>query len=154
MTSLSGKETPVRFRILALALLASAASRDASADSICEAAASSFANATSVYVKSGGTAFMQEVLKDGPLADDKRALGQAQALQQIEQFFGTVQSSTVISTKALGPRTCYLVGILEYSNGPAFAVATYYKGSKGVGATSMFFKTEPETVLPSTLLIE
>ena len=137
-----------------VAALASLITFGVSAESICETASANFANATKVYVKSGGAAFMQRILKDGPLAEDKRALSQAQALQQIEQFFGPLQSSTVLSTKELGPRTCYLVGVLEYANGPAFAVATYYRGDKGVGPTSMFFKTEPETVLPNTLLIK
>lgn len=143
----------MRKQVAAIAIAASAISFGASAESTCSAASASFAEATKVYVEDGSAAFMQQVLKDGPLAEDKRALGQAQALQQIEQFFGPLQSSTVISTKEIGPRTCYLVGVLEYANGPAFAVATFYEGSKGVGATSMFFKTEPETVLPNTLLI-
>jgi hypothetical protein len=75
-------------------------------------------------------------------------------LSQIEQFFGSIKSSSVISTKQLGSKACYLVGVLEYANGPAFAVATYYRGERGVGATSMFFKTEPEAVFPSELLIK
>lgn len=58
------------------------------------------------------------------------------------------------SKKQLGEKVCYLVGVLEYANGPAFAVATYYRGSNGVVATSMFFKTEPESVLPGRLLVE
>ncbi len=47
----------------------------------------------------------------------------------------------------------YIIGILEYKNGPAFAIANYYSGSKGVGATSMFFQTEPEQTLPKKSLI-
>jgi hypothetical protein len=139
---------------ITIAAISWAISFGASAESVCEAASASFAEATKVYVKSGGAAFMNRVLRDGPLAEDKRALGQAQSLQQIEQFFGPLQGSAVLSTKELGARVCYLVAVLEYSNGPAFAVVTFYKGSKGVAPTSMFFKTEPEAVLPNTLLIK
>jgi hypothetical protein len=124
------------------------------ADATCDEAAKQFSEAIKVYVKDGNTAFMERLLKNGPLEGDKRALSQVQGLGQIEQFFGAIQSSSVVSKKSLGPKVCYLIGILEYANGPAFAVATYYKGSKGVGATSMFFKTEPEAVFPNELLVE
>ena len=126
----------------------------AEADTVCSKAADSFEKATKTYVKQGAVAFVEQVLKDGPLAEDKRALGQAQTLQQIEQFFGPVQSSSVISTKEIGSRVCYLVGVLEYANGPAFAVVTYYQGAKGVAPTSMFFKTEPETIFSNSLLVK
>jgi hypothetical protein len=124
------------------------------AQETCSEAEKQFAEATRVYMNKGANSFWERVLKNGPLEGDKRSLSQVQALTQIEQFFGPFQSSSVISRKPLGSRTCYLVGVLEYANGPAFAVATYYRGKNGVGATSMFFKTEPEAVLPSQLLIQ
>ena len=124
------------------------------AESICPDAITAFSAATQIYVKQGNEAFIQYFGKDDPLADDKKTLGQAQGLQQIEQAFGSLQSSTVLSTKELGPRTCYLVGVLEYEKGPAFARITYYRGTKGINATSWFFKTEPETFLPIPLLIK
>ena len=130
------------------------ASSNAIAANTCEEAAKQFAEATNVYIKEGSAAFMERVLKNGPLEGDKRSLSQVQGLSQIEQFFGPIQSSSVVSKKPLGAKVCYLIGILEYANGPAFAVATYYRGEKGVGATSMFFKTEPEAVFPNELLVE
>lgn len=138
------------FSVLAFSLI----SPNAIAGSTCEDAAKQFADATKVYIKEGNAAFMERVLKNGPLEGDKRSLSQVQGLGQIEQYFGPLQSSSVISKKQLGEKVCYLIGILEYANGPAFAVATYYRGSKGIGATSMFFKTEPESVFPNQLLIE
>lgn len=131
-----------------------AISLSTAADSVCLRATDSFDKATKIYVKQGSAAFMQQLLKDGPLAEDKRALGQAQTLQQIEQFFGPMQGSSVISTKEIGSRVCYLVGVVEYANGPAFAVATYYQGAKGVAPTSMIFKTEPETIFSNSLLVK
>jgi hypothetical protein len=139
---------------VAMSLVFLAGSTHAFASDICDEAAKQFAAATEAYLNGGSNAFMERVLKNGPLEGDKRAQGQLQGLNQVEQFFGAIQSSSVISKKPIGTKTCYLVGVLEYANGPAFAVATYYRGTKGVGATSMFFKTEPETVFPNQLLVQ
>jgi hypothetical protein len=124
------------------------------ATDVCDKASKEFAAAVEVYKKEDGTAFMQRVLKNGPLENDTRSLSQAQALGQIEQFFGPLASASVLSTKELGAKSCYIIGILEYENGPAFAVANYYSGTKGVGATSMFFRTEPEQILPKEFLVQ
>ena len=126
----------------------------ASAEGICKEAEQQFKAAVEVYLKDGDSAFIERVLKDGPLEGDKRALSQVQMLGQIEQFFGPLKSSSVLSKKQLGSKACYLIGVLEYSNGPAFAVATYYQGEKGIGPSSMFFKTEPEAILPPELLVQ
>lgn len=140
-------------RILFVATLATL-SVSSYAASVCDGASKEFAAAVEVYKKEGGTAFMKRVLKNGPLENDTRSLSQAQALGQIEQFFGPLNSASVLSTKALGTKSCYIIGILEYENGPAFAVANYYSGSKGIGATSMFFQTEPEQILPKEFLVQ
>ena len=125
-----------------------------SAADICSEAEIQFQEAVSVYKKEGGVAFMKRVLKNGPLEADTRSLSQAQALGQIEQFFGPLGSASILSKRALGAKSCYIIGILEYENGPAFAVANYYKGARGVGATSMSFKTEPESILPNQFLVQ
>ncbi len=96
---------------------------------------------------------MKRLFKNGPLAEDKRTMSQAQSLSQVEQFFGSLQTFSVLSTKPLGTKTCYLVGVLEYANGPAFIVVTYFSGNRGITSTSMFFKTEPESLFPSELLM-
>ena len=121
---------------------------------VCDEAVSEFNKAVDVYKSKGGTAFMQRLLKNGPLENDTRSLAQAQSLVQIEQFFGSLETASILSKKELGSKSCYIIGILEYQNGPAFAVANYYKGSKGVGTTSMFFQTEPEAILPKEFLVQ
>ncbi len=126
----------------------------AHADGVCDKASREFSEAVEVYKKEGGKAFMKRILKNGPLENDTRSLSQAQSLGQIEDFFGPIESASVLSTKELGRKSCYIIGILEYKNGPAFAVANYYSGSKGVGATSMFFQTEPEQILPKQFLVQ
>ncbi|MCU7797589.1 MAG: hypothetical protein KZQ75_10700 [Candidatus Thiodiazotropha sp. (ex Myrtea spinifera)] len=124
------------------------------AGNVCEKASNEFDEAVSVYKKQGGSAFMARVLKNGPLEKDTRSLSQAQTLNQIEQFFGPIEGASILSVMELGSKSCYIIGILEYKNGPAFAVANYYSGSMGVGATSMFFQTEPEKILPKQFLVQ
>ncbi|UZJ43830.1 hypothetical protein OOT55_14355 [Marinimicrobium sp. C6131] len=124
------------------------------ADSVCDKASREFSDAVEVYKKEGGKAFMKRILKNGPLENDTRSLSQSQSLGQIEDFFGPIESASILSTKVLGKKSCYIIGILEYENGPAFAVANYYSGAKGVGATSMFFQTEPEQILPKEFLVQ
>lgn len=102
----------------------------------------------------GSAVFWEHVLKDGPLEGDKRSIGQVQALNQIEQFFGPVQSSSILGKKAIGKKDCYVIWVLEYANGPAFSVANYYRSTKGTVVTSMNFKTEPEAILPRQFLVE
>lgn len=124
------------------------------AKDVCGSAISAFNEAVEVYKKEGGNAFMVRMLKNGPLETDTRSLSQAQVLNQIEQFFGPFETSSILSKKELGSKSCYIIGILEYRDGPAFAVVNYYLGSKGVGATSMFFQTEPEEILPKQFLVQ
>ncbi len=140
-------------RIIPVAILV-ALSGNVFASSVCEMASSEFIKAVEVYKKEGGTAFVKRLLKNGPLENDTRSLSQAQSLGQIEQFFGSVETASILSAKELGSRSCYIIGILEYQNGPAFAVANYYNGVRGIGATSMFFRTEPEKILPKQFLVE
>ncbi len=140
--------------IVMLTFLSVLFSATANAADICAEAEKKFKDAVNVYEKEGALAFVEWVLKNDPLEGDKRSLGQFQGLTQIEQYFGSIKSSSVLSKKPLGNKVCYLIGVLEYSDGPAFAAITYYLGEKGVGATSMFFKTEPESVLPKIRLIE
>ncbi|WP_421843202.1 hypothetical protein [Marinobacter algicola] len=139
---------------LIIAVLLAALSGHSLANGVCDKASKEFDKAVDVYKKEGGTAFMKRVLKNGPLENDMKSLSQAQVLGQIEQFFGPIETATVLSTKELGSKSCYIIGILEYKNGPAFAVANYYSGSKGVGATSLFFQTEPEQILPKQFLVQ
>ena len=126
----------------------------AKADDVCTEAAKQIADATNVYVEKGANAFWERLLKNGPLDGDKRSLSQVQGLSQIEQFFGSIQTSSILSKKAVGKKDCYVVWMLEYANGPAFSVANYYQSKKGVVLTSMNFKTEPEAVLPGNFLVE
>lgn len=141
--------------ILVLLFMSLSVISNSFAAELCYDAAKQFEEATAVYLKKGGAAFIERVLKNGPLEGDKRSLSDMQGpLNQIEQFFGPIQSSSIVSKKQLGTNVCYLIGVLEYTKGPAFIVATYYRGQKGVGATSMFFKTEPEKILPSQMLIQ
>lgn len=123
------------------------------AEPLCSEATALFKSAVQKYKASNANDFVKQLLKNGPLEADQRSLSQGQNLLQIEQFFGSVEGASILSTKPLGARACYLIGIMEYQRGPAFAVLTYYSGSKGLGITSMFFQTEPEQILPKEFLV-
>ena len=130
-------------------------STNANAESICDGAEKQFVEAVNVYKKKNSTSFVERVLKDGPFdGNQQRILVTAQALGKIEQIFGQIQTSYVLSKKAMGDKTCYLTGILEYSNGPLFISANYYQTNKGVAATSIFFNSEAGEVLPKQWLVE
>ena len=144
----------MKLKIILTILVVTIFSATASADDVCVSAENSFKEAVKIYVDEGSEAFMERVLKNGPLEGDKRSLSQVQGLSQIEQFYGNIQSGSVISKKQLGAKTCYLVGVLEYAKGPTFAVATYYLGKNSMGGTSMFFKTEPGAIIPRQLLVQ
>jgi hypothetical protein len=136
-------------------LASSLITTNAVADSTCDDAARQFSEATKVYLNDGSTAFVERLAKSGRLEADKRALGaMAQGFGQAEQALGPIQSSSVVSKKQLGARLCYLIGVLEYSNGPVFVRAMYYRGSKGVAAISMRFNTDPDDVFPKQYLFE
>ena len=57
---------------------------NALAADVCSIAEKSFREAVSVYSSDGASAFMERILKNGPLEGDKRSLSQIQALGQIE----------------------------------------------------------------------
>ena len=71
----------------------------ATASNICSDSEQRLEQAVATYKTEGSAAFMKEVLKNGPLEGDKRSLGQDQGLNQIEQFFGPVQSYSTLSKK-------------------------------------------------------
>lgn len=126
----------------------------ASASSVCDSASKELVAAVDVYKEEGNQAFMKRLLKNGPLETDARSISQSQSLGQIEQFFGSLEGFSILSTKQLGNKSCYIISVLEYEKGPAFAVTNYYSGVTGTGATSMFFRTEPEAILPQEFLIK
>lgn len=100
-----------------LAIALSVTSLSSYAASVCDNALGEFYAAVKVYKAEGGAAFVKRLLKNGPLENDTRSLSQAQTLGQIEQFFGPLKGTSILSTKALGLKSCYIIGILEYEMG-------------------------------------
>lgn len=122
---------------------------------ICDGAKMKLQQAVATYKSDNGTAFIKQLLKGGPLENDSNIMERAQILEQIEQFFGQINSISILSAKSLGSKNCYILGILEYENGPAFTAVSFYKNTKGLlAATSMTFNTNPEEMFPIEFLIQ
>lgn len=130
------------------------ASLNSHAGEACDQATIEYSAAVEVYKKDGSAAFLNRAMKGGPLESDKEAMSMSKVLEQIEQFYGSIESSSILSTKDLGDKSCYILSVLEYENGPAYAVANYYIGTRGISATSMIFHTKPEKILPQQFLIQ
>jgi hypothetical protein len=137
---------------LAAALVVAVTSMPASAGSACAAAASTLSDAAAVYVKKGQQAFVERFVRGSPLAERMAAEG-AEQLRHIEAVLGPIQGFSVISRKSLGARSCYVVGVLEYTNGPAFTGVLYYARPEGSVPISLRLEAEPDEVFTYPVLI-
>ena len=117
---------------------------------ICSEVEIQFQEAVKIYQAEDGTAFMKRVLSNDP--PYIKALPQAGSLESVEQIMGPFISASILSTKTLGERTCYVIFILEYEIGPLFALANFYKGSKGIGAITMSIIFDLADMLPTEFL--
>jgi hypothetical protein len=124
------------------------------AGNVCDDAKIKLQQAVTTYKSEDGATFIKQLLKNGPLENDSNIMDRAQILKQIEQFLGQINSVSILSAKSLGTKSCYILSILEYDKGPAFAAVSFYNGSKGIAATSMSFNTEPEQMFPIEFLVQ
>lgn len=137
-----------------LALILFVLSSSAFSSDVCEFASEEFFDAVDVYKKGDTSAFLKRLLKDGPLVSEVNHIEILPQLNQIEGFFGAINGASILSEKTLGSRSCYIYGVLEYDNGPAYAHLNYYETSNGYILSSFSFKTDAEDILPFELLIE
>ena len=120
----------------------------------CTGAATAFADAASVYMKSGPQAFMERFVQGSAFAVREGTVEAVARLQQIEQVHGPLQAWSSISLKDLGPRSCYLVASLEYADGPAFTAVLYYAKKGGTVPISIRLEADPEKIFSLPALIE
>jgi hypothetical protein len=100
----------------------------------------------------GQQAFVERFVRGSPLAERMAAEG-AEQLRHIEAVLGPIQGFSVISRKSLGARSCYVVGVLEYTNGPAFTGVLYYARPEGSVPISLRLEAEPDEVFTYPVLI-
>lgn len=121
--------------------------------SACDIAATMFSEAVAVYKENGKEAFMERFLRDSPLRN-KLSVDGAQHLQTVEKALGPFQGGSVLSSKSLGDRACYVVAVLEFESGPAFTAAMYYSRKEGAVPLSFRMEAEPEKVFSTPALIQ
>lgn len=123
------------------------------AGSSCDAASSDFGKAAAVYLKGGRVALVDYLLATGPLSRQAGNAEGARNLQQLEDVHGPLQGLTLLSAKGLGKRTCYVVSVLEYANGPAFMTVMYYGSKDAAVPITLRFDAEPERIYSIPALI-
>jgi hypothetical protein len=88
-------------------------------------------------------------LKGGPLEGSKTALGQANTLREIQDYYGEYESFSVISTRDLTSRTKIVYVEIDFERGPAFGKFLVYRIEGGWIMISFDFNTKEDAILPS-----
>jgi hypothetical protein len=87
-------------------------------------------------------------IKDSPIDGSKEALGQANNLRQVQNFYGAYQFFEVLSAYEIGRRTRIFYLTLNFENGPLFAKFMVYQSNHRWILTSFDFNTKEEMILP------
>jgi hypothetical protein len=107
------------------------------------------------YKSSGPEAAIVNWIKGSPYDGSKEAMGQANLFRQVETFYGKFVDYTPIAIIQLTPTTKIIYLSMNFVSGPVFCKFLVYKtqDKKSWILSGKFnFNTEPEQVLPSTLL--
>jgi hypothetical protein len=101
------------------------------------------------YKAEGPEAAVKAWLKGSPLEGSKEALGQANVLRQIEEFYGAYKAFDFIRSRNLSPTTRIIYLTLDYEKGPLFAKFVTYRTEQGWILPSFTFNTKEESILPA-----
>lgn len=109
----------------------------------------------SAYVKAGARDAIDTWIKGSAIEGNTQATAQANALRQIEDFYGKPLGGTVIKESTISPRVKTVYFTINYEKGVAFSKFNAYQKANGEWVvTSFFFHTEASQVFPSALLGE
>ncbi len=98
------------------------------------------------YKEKGPDEAIKAWIKDSPIDGSKEALGQANNLRMIENFYGSYSGYEVVSTRAISPRTQMFFLVLNFEKGPLFARFLVYRSESGWIVTSLDFNTKSELI--------
>jgi hypothetical protein len=123
---------------------------------LCMSSATVYAEAPAVlqaaldaYVEDGAESFLPVLLKGSALEGEKSVLSQANAMSQIEAFYGKPASWEVLATCNITDRIRTTYYIVHYQNGPAFgSLDTYVRADGNEVVTKFQFHTESALILP------
>lgn len=118
-----------------------------------ESLSSAIAEDLAVYSEKGAEAYLEALLKGGPLEGSKEAMSQVNMLRTIEGFYGSYLSFEVVKEVGVGKRAAFAYFVLNYERGPVFGRATGYKSGEAWFVVNFQFHTEAERIWPPPLLV-
>lgn len=101
------------------------------------------------YKQKGPEEAVRILIKDGPLDGSKDALGQANILRQVQDYYGTYRNYEFISSREISTTTRVFYLILKYDKGPLFSKFVVYRSDQGWIMTNFLFNTKEEAVFPT-----
>ena len=97
------------------------------------------------YVKDGASSAIAAWLEGSALEGNTQATSQANALRQIEDFYGKPESYEVLLESKVSERSAVMLGIINYQKGPLFVRFSVYRLASGAWVTAEF-KVHTEVV--------
>lgn len=106
------------------------------------------------YAKGGDPkAAINSWIKGGALEGSKDALGQSNALRQIQDYFGEYESYEIIKDHQISKRTHTILITMNYQQGPVFGSFQIYLSNSGKWVVTSFnFNTEAHKIFPREIV--
>jgi hypothetical protein len=108
--------------------------------------------AVQAYQAEGAEGFIKKALEGGPMEGNKDALAQSNMMRTVESYYGAYQSYELVETAEAGSSVRFVYAVMNYADGPLFAVFTFYRGGKGWKVVNFKFHTEAWQVWPPELM--
>ena len=106
------------------------------------------------YKTDGAEAVVKAWLKGSSLEGSKEAMSQASGLKQIETFYGNYVAYHMLHKDTIAPNCQMYYFSIDFEKGPGFCKILTFKSTKGEIIVNFKFHTDPERILPSSLLSE
>jgi len=104
------------------------------------------------YKTEGTQAAIKAWLKGSPLEESREALSQANALNQIHDFYGPYKSHEVVQVHTISASSKIVYLAIDCERGAIFAKFLAFKRGETWTLSSFKFNTEPDQILPYSLL--
>ena len=106
------------------------------------------------YLKEGAAAAVRGWLVGSALEGNPQALTQANSLRQVEDFYGRLESFSILGEHAISERSRMVYFALNFAKGPAFGRMQVYRLGSGQWVSTEFkFHTEAAQVLPAHIAL-
>lgn len=107
------------------------------------------------YIKEGASSAIAVWLKGSALEGNTQATSQANALRQVEDFYGKPESFETISESTVSSRSKIILFVINFHKGPLYARLQAFQLTSGQWILTEFqFKTEASAIFPTSALYE